>query len=89
MTLTLDENKVREGAKQIIALARKFEKLIHEMEHLTNELNAKTPISPKDFSRATEIIIEEVDKSDLNPFQKELIKATAKSAFLRTPTYVR
>jgi hypothetical protein len=85
----LDEKKVREGAKKIITLARKFGKLLDEMEHLTNELNARIPISPENFSRAAEIIIEEIDKSDLHPLQKELIKATVMSAFLKTPTYIR
>jgi hypothetical protein len=86
----LDEQKVREGAKKVIEMTHKFEQLINEMQSLADELSEKVPISPKDGARAAEIVIEEIEKSDLNPIQKELIKASVMSAWInKTSSYVR
>ena len=79
--MNLEENKVREGAREIIALAKKFHQLL-------NELNKKVPIPPECEIKAANIIIEEIDKSDLDPIVKDTIKLNILAMFETTPDYI-
>lgn len=82
MNEEFNEKKVRSGARKIIDVLKKLQDVLEE-------LNEKVPLSSRNGDRAMRIVLEEIDKSNLNSVMKEAMKTSVSGVFQKEPDYVR
>ena len=74
MAMSFDEEKFRKRANLLINILINIQK---QIEKLTKEFEQETPLSEEDAPRVLEIVVEEVEASELSSEMKELFKLLA------------
>jgi len=81
----LDEDKVRKGMAEFV---EQFVKWCRERDEIVRRLQRDLPIKREEIPRAIEMLIEEVEKSELSPGIKIALLSCIEVVFQKEKPYI-